>query len=136
MIARVLVRVCCMVSVWVFVALAASGDALAVGECIEGMTNVYDRECERVEIDSGQCTTRIEQTPPARWCCCNEGYTVETPPDEDPDEKPGKGDGGCASCRVGDRPSSTLSTVLFLSLGVSLLGWRHLRRKRWFEIHR
>ena len=47
-----------------------------VGTCIQGLYNVYDRECDRAELDSGMCTTRISDTPEARWCCCDEEYPL------------------------------------------------------------
>lgn len=54
-----------------------TGNAIAqVGSCIEGMVNVYDHECERAELDSRQCTTRLEQSPEARWCCCDADYPL------------------------------------------------------------
>lgn len=47
-----------------------------VGECIEGMVNVYDHACDTAEAESGQCTTRIETTPEAMWCCCDADYEL------------------------------------------------------------
>lgn len=57
------------------ISLAAPANA-QVGECIEGMVNVYDRACETAENQSGQCTTRLESTPEAYWCCCDADYKL------------------------------------------------------------
>ena len=51
--------------------------ASAVGECITGMTNIYNRACDTREEQSRQCTTRIEQTPEAQWCCCDNSYNPD-----------------------------------------------------------
>ncbi len=48
----------------------------AVGDCIKGQYNVYNEECKQSELDSDQCTTRTEQTPEARWCCCDCEYEL------------------------------------------------------------
>ena len=54
-----------------------SSIALAqVGSCISGMYNVYDRACDAPELKSDMCTTRIEQSPEARWCCCDAEYPL------------------------------------------------------------
>ena len=54
-----------------------SGAALAqVGDCVEGMYNVYDRACEPAELESDMCTTRREFTPEAFWCCCDDEYPL------------------------------------------------------------
>lgn len=67
---------------WIYAAailtcLLMAGQAhAAAGDCIEGMTNVYDRACEQAERDSGMCTTRYESAPEAYWCCCDDEYPL------------------------------------------------------------
>lgn len=66
-------------------AVVLASTALAgVNECQDGMYFIYEGECVAPETDSGVCTTRLEQTPKARWCCCEDGYD------------PKKDDSGCA----------------------------------------
>ncbi len=68
------------VTVWGLFVLA-SGPAQAVGDCVEGMRSVYNRQCDEVDIEDGQCTTRYEQTPPTYWCCCPDDYEPTTTKD-------------------------------------------------------
>lgn len=56
--------------------LISSNSYAAVGDCVKGMVNVYDHACDSAETSSGQCTTRMESTPEAYWCCCNEDYSL------------------------------------------------------------
>lgn len=57
------------------ISIAAPASA-AVGDCIEGMVNVYDHACDTAENQSGECTTRLESTPEAAWCCCDADYDL------------------------------------------------------------
>lgn len=57
-------------------ALLTTNALAQVGSCVGEMVNVYDHECEKAELKSQQCTTRIEQTPESRWCCCDADYPL------------------------------------------------------------
>jgi len=65
---------------YVFLAISAPLSITAaiaqVGTCVGDQVNVYCHECETEELDSDQCTTRVESTPEARWCCCEADYPL------------------------------------------------------------
>ena len=52
-------------------AILSPKTALAVNECATGTVLAHEGKCNE-EDDSSECTTRMEQTPQAYWCCCTD----------------------------------------------------------------
>lgn len=81
-----------MVAIWAALG-APQGAEAAVGDCLDNQWRMCWGDCPEEHTDQGECTTRIEQTPPNRWCCCSDYYdpfgsgetTPAPPPDSDRD---------------------------------------------------
>jgi hypothetical protein len=83
--------------------LVASAALADINECQEGSYFIYATECVAPETDSGLCFTRIEQTPPARWCCCENAY--------DPKDKDESGCAMASAAASTARPFDTLTAL-------------------------
>lgn len=44
------------------------------GECLDNRYRLCWGDCPQGTTDQNECTPRIEQTPPAKWCCCPDTY--------------------------------------------------------------
>lgn len=89
--------------------LAATQDALAAGECIEGMYKYCDGECPPEHTQQGECTTRLEQVggTETRWCCCDNDYRPEDAGGETTIGGPPTSIGQCPSSDEEKPPEST-----------------------------
>ena len=95
------------IAVLLLTALApiAWNNALAqVGTCPEGQYKYCDGDCPPEHTDQGECTTRIEQTPPARWCCCYNSYSPDDVGDQTTPGGPPTSIGDCPPPDDGTKP--------------------------------